>query len=214
MKYKYKFKEIEGFENGLIIDLPKEIKTVSAFLTEIKDKEIGEWYIEGIDLVIKDKSEYEERFGECYGVKIKKAMTHVLSSFQDCGIADNCYIETEELKNLILVWMEELNKYKEKKEIEYNKKLNVFIEKVIKPNEDFRNALLKLINKLLGLRFSKARTIQKKNYTITVCSYTVHIRDSSCEDNNINDFNISPQDLKEIIIKTNEQKEKGIDLIY
>lgn len=211
MKYNYKKELINGL-NRPIIRLQKEIETVSGFLNvEINDKEISEWYIEAIDNVLEDKSEFEERCGEICGLKINKDFTHVFEYLGDDGLGNNCYIETEELKNLIIVWSEELNKFREKEEFEYNKKLNEFIKKAIKSEKKFRNELLKLIEKVI---VSKDEVeIKKDNYIITVYINTVHIKDSLIKDDTTNHFNIYPPNLKDIIIKANEQNEKGNDLI-
>lgn len=211
MKYSYKKDLING-TNEPIIRLQKGIEAVSGFLNvELNDKDIVDWYLEAIDKVLEGNSKFEERCGNICGLKIKKDVTHVFEHLADDGLGSNCYIETEELKNLILIWSKELEKFRENEEIEYNKKLSEFIIKAIRPNEKFRNELLKLIENVIAIK--KEQSIQKDNYEILVYSNTVRIKDDLIKDNGANYFNIYPQNLKDIIIKENEQKEKGENLI-
>lgn len=211
MKYEYKFKEIEGFENGLVIELPKHIEAVAGFLTEINDEEKAAHYIQIIDDVISEKTNVKEIYANISGLKIEKNFTYVFEHLADDGVGINCYIETEELKNLILVWMDELNKYQQKKEKEYQEKLNEFIRKTIEPDQTFRNDLLKIIEKKLILQDNKEETIQKGNYEIDVYSYTVH---AERKDDTSKNINIRPEDLKETILKINEQKERENGIMF
>lgn len=107
MKYKYEFRFIE-LANGakvLVMDLPKDIELVSAFLTGITGKE--DWYIRGINDVLFGKYEYQERDGEFYGLEIRKDLTKVHDVY---GQGEECTIETRELLEIIEIWINECSK--------------------------------------------------------------------------------------------------------
>lgn len=119
MKYKYKiitktFPKTDG--TFIVMELPDEISTVTGFLASaVYNREMADWFLEGIDKVLNGQSEYEEYDGEIYGTEIRKDKTRVYDTFsEDEEKVIESYIETEELKELIKAWIKELEEHKSK----------------------------------------------------------------------------------------------------
>lgn len=114
MKYPYRLEVKEMFNTRrLFIVLPEEVKLVELFLwLEIKSMEgDGEFFLEEIDRVLAGEDEKQIVHGDVVALEILKDKTYVVDMLADDGLGDACYIETEELKNLILVWLDELEKF-------------------------------------------------------------------------------------------------------
>lgn len=116
MKYPYHI-EIAGNEyvRAVVMRLPQEIGMVEQFLlSDVQGR--GGWgedlFIGAIEKVLTGEEEYQEVGGNVCVLEIRKDFTRVIDSLADDGIGHACYIETEELKKLILVWLDELEKFK------------------------------------------------------------------------------------------------------
>ena len=105
MKYPY---HVE-YEFGLpILRLPEEIGLVTAFL--FSDVQYGpisqDFFLEEINRVLKGEIPSSEVGGNMCALEIKKDFTTVIDTLSDDenDPENRCVIETEELKNLILLW--------------------------------------------------------------------------------------------------------------
>jgi antitoxin len=106
MKYPY---YIEYTESGFpILRLPEEIGLVTAFLiSDIQGRLISQdFFLEEIDRVLKGEIPSSEVGGNMCILEIKKDFTTIINTLTDeeDNPENRCVIETEELKNLILVW--------------------------------------------------------------------------------------------------------------
>lgn len=115
IKYSFKFDEIV-FNNGqkdLIIIMQKEIALVGNFLmSDVQGH--PDYVMEILDDVLNDKSEYEEFNGNVCGLEIKKEKTTVYNNLADDGMGNWCEIETEELRKLVDVWINNLREFRKK----------------------------------------------------------------------------------------------------
>ncbi len=106
MKYPY---HVEYSEFGSpILRLPEEIGLVTAFLfSDVQQRSISQdFFLEEIDRVLKGEIPSSEVGGNMCDLEIKKDFTTVIDALSDdeSNPENRCVIETEELKNLILVW--------------------------------------------------------------------------------------------------------------
>jgi hypothetical protein len=94
------------------VELVDEYRLVQYYLNSMLPS-MKDWILDGINAVLTDKSECEVRDGEIYGIEIRKDKTRVYDIFsEEEEKVIECYIETVELKKLILAWIEELEKNK------------------------------------------------------------------------------------------------------
>lgn len=95
------------------MDLPKGLDPVSGFLVDNAGyPEYAKEYISTIDKVLSGEINYAEEDGEIYGTEIRRDLTRVYDIFsEEEEKVIECYIETVELKNLILAWVKEIEKY-------------------------------------------------------------------------------------------------------
>jgi len=108
MKYDYQFRTIDfgQFGKDLIIVLPKEIEIVTTFLNSDIQSD-GRSFLNVIDKVLSGQEEYQEFGGNVCILQISREKTKVLDGLADDGIGNCCEIETNELKELILLWLKE-----------------------------------------------------------------------------------------------------------
>ncbi|MCX7572389.1 hypothetical protein OS242_20990 [Tumebacillus sp. DT12] len=114
MKYTYEPEILDmGDHRRLFFKLPDEIKLVEVFLgIEIQSMEgDGEFFLEAIERVLMETDEIQVVHGNVVALEILKGQTHVVEMLADDGLGNACYIETEELKKLIYVWLDELEKF-------------------------------------------------------------------------------------------------------
>lgn len=112
MKYEYTFREVNLRNNTkcLVIDLPKEIYPVAVFLySEMHN--FGDFFFEAVDSVLTGKKKYRGAAGNCCELEIRKDKTKVTFLYGVHG-EEVCEIETTELKELMLIWFEEEQKFK------------------------------------------------------------------------------------------------------
>lgn len=110
-----------GNRKKLFFNLPDEIKLLEMFLgIEITDRDdTGAFFLEAIQKVLSGEEETQLVHGNITALKVMKEKTFVMDMLADDGLGNACYIETEELKKLIYVWLEELEKFnQEQKEKE------------------------------------------------------------------------------------------------
>lgn len=117
MKYEYSFKELEYADGGkfLKIQLPQELDLVTVFLCT----EYVVPFLEEIGLVLFGEKEYSAVAENATELHIKKDITKLINYFYiadfdhaNDGEEASCEIETQELKELILIWLEENKKFK------------------------------------------------------------------------------------------------------
>lgn len=109
MKYKLNVKKIENsiaYEANLN---PKNEVLEGFLMSSVYNREMADWFTEGIDKVLNGVTEYEEYDGEIFGTEIRKDKTRVYDTFSvDEEKVIESYVETEELKELIQAWIKEL----------------------------------------------------------------------------------------------------------
>ena len=116
MKYNYKFDEIV-FRSGnkkLIIIMDQEYQQVAQFLMSDIQGADGTYVFEAIDKVLSGESEKEELNGNVCGVEIHKDITKIYDNLAEDGMGNWCQIETEELRELVEIWSEEVRKFNDK----------------------------------------------------------------------------------------------------
>jgi hypothetical protein len=106
MKYPY---YIEYTDFGFpILRLPEEIGLVTAFLiSDVQQRSISQdFFLEEINRVLQGEISSSEIGGNMCILEIKKDSTTIINILTDDenNPKNRCVIETEELKNLILVW--------------------------------------------------------------------------------------------------------------
>lgn len=113
MNYTFEFNEI-NFNNGqkdLIINLQKEVELVATFL--MSDVQGYPTYaIEALENVLNGKSTYEELNGNICGLEIRKEKTIVYDSLADDVMRNWCEIETQELRELVDIWINKLREFR------------------------------------------------------------------------------------------------------
>lgn len=115
MKYKYKFSDIV-FRSGnrkRIIVMEEKYQMVAQFLMSDIQGSDPKYVFESIDKVLDGQSEYEELNGNVCGVEINKDMTQIYDNLAEDGIGNWCEIETQELRELVDIWCNELKRFKE-----------------------------------------------------------------------------------------------------
>ncbi|MCX7572393.1 hypothetical protein OS242_21010 [Tumebacillus sp. DT12] len=114
MKYSFETEiVVAADQQWLVCKLPDQIKVVEEFLgVEIQERGgAAEFFMEAIDKVLSGKDEAQYVSGNVIALDVMKDQTFVTEMLADDGIGNACYIETEELKKLILVWLDELEKF-------------------------------------------------------------------------------------------------------
>jgi hypothetical protein len=99
------------------MDLPNGLEPVSGFLVDNAGyPEYAKECLSTIDKVLSGEIDYAEEDGEIYGIEIRKDKTRVYDIFsEEEEKIIECFIETVELKKLILAWMQELEKHQTNK---------------------------------------------------------------------------------------------------
>ena len=111
MKYNYEKRIIpNGTNQTFSISLPKEIKLVETLLSADVQGDAA-WFIEAIDKVLSGKEDYQEFGGNICAIEVKKDLTRVIDTLAEDGIGNACYIETNELRKLIKIWVKEREEF-------------------------------------------------------------------------------------------------------
>lgn len=102
-----------GCTEIFVLRLPKEIALVEVFLgADVQTREgSGAFFLEALEKVLSGQEEIQRVSGNICALEIRKDRTFVMDMLADDGLGDACYIETEELKRLIHVWLDELEKF-------------------------------------------------------------------------------------------------------
>ena len=105
MKYPYYF---EYVGRSLILRLSKEIDTFADFIEQIATDDLANEVIEAIDSVQKGDKDEEEIMINAPSVLIRPEITSVtLSDVLDDPPPDQ-YIETDEFRELVVIWKEKI----------------------------------------------------------------------------------------------------------
>src|SRR5699024_10764231 len=105
MKYSY---YVEYIGLSFVVRLPKEIDSFADFIELIETDELANEVIETIDEVQQGETDEEEMMINAPTVLIKPEITSVsLSDILDDPPPDQ-YIETDEFRELVLIWKEKL----------------------------------------------------------------------------------------------------------
>lgn len=113
--YKYKFRVLELGNGGkeLLIDFEEKGKDILSIFLEVEVSDFKDYVVEGIDKVLNGYSEYEELSGNVCIAKIHKDMTKIYNDLADDDMESCCEIETKQLKELIDIWCNELEKFRQ-----------------------------------------------------------------------------------------------------
>src|SRR5690625_6416920 len=107
MRYKYKF--YRDPLDSLRMKLPEQIDMFSDFIEQIATDDLANEVIEAIDTVQKGDKDEEEIMINAPTVLIRTEITSVsLSDILDEDAPPDQYIETEQFRELILIWKEKL----------------------------------------------------------------------------------------------------------
>lgn len=113
MKYNYNIRvlEVRG-KKKLRVDLPKDKELVYVFLAYDVQSH-AQPVNEILGKVISGNSKYERWNGNICGLEITKEVTKVYDNLAADGVGNSCEIETNELRELIDIWIYEQKKFKE-----------------------------------------------------------------------------------------------------
>src|SRR5699024_3807273 len=107
MRYKYKF--YRDPLDSLRMKLPEQIDMFSDFIGQIATDDVANEVIEAIDTVQKGDKDEEEIMINAPTVLIRPEITSVsLSDILDEDAPPDQYIETDQFRELILIWKEKL----------------------------------------------------------------------------------------------------------
>src|SRR5699024_34049 len=107
MRYKYKF--YRDPLDSLRMKLPEQIDMFSDFIGQIATDDLANEVIEAIDTVQKGDKDEEEIMINAPTVLIRPEITSVsLSDILDEDAPPDQYIETDQFRELILIWKEKL----------------------------------------------------------------------------------------------------------
>ena len=103
MKYSY---TIEYTKNGiLVMKLPKELELVTVFLfSDIQGSDDAQFFIDAINRVLQNELPDAIVGGNSCRLEIKKDFTTVIDTVPAEGENSECIIETQELRELIMIW--------------------------------------------------------------------------------------------------------------
>lgn len=105
MKYTYHF---ESTKNGsLVMQLPPEISLVTTFLFSDVQWSNGQYYLSRIDPVLEGKIPEWTETGNVCELEIGPDFTTIIDTLaEDEDPESECVIETSELRELIVIWMD------------------------------------------------------------------------------------------------------------
>ena len=106
MKYSYSFRY--SYYGTLLLDLPKKVELFANFIELIATEERANQFIQIIDEVQEGKHDEYEIFYNAPTVLIKQEFTSVSLSYILDDPPPDQYIETDEFRELILIWKEKL----------------------------------------------------------------------------------------------------------
>ncbi|MCM3005576.1 hypothetical protein [Priestia koreensis] len=109
MKYKVEIYEDEEL-GELMIDVPEEISTVVHLVLSDIQEDGSELWLDRVNKVLSRESSYEEVTGNACTMEVKYDLTKIVLEFPTEGAPDHCFIETEELKKIFMLWDEAIEK--------------------------------------------------------------------------------------------------------
>jgi hypothetical protein len=105
VRYSYHIEYVEIRSKRFpVMQLPKGMELVTTFLLSDVQLDIGGYYLSAIDRVLQGEVPYSEAGGYVCRLEIKKDFTRVIDTLAEDGIGNACVIETEELRELIVIW--------------------------------------------------------------------------------------------------------------
>jgi len=108
MKYDVKIDENEL--GHLMINVPSEIFLVAnLLLSDVQERKSG-LRLKLINRVLSKKSSYEEITGNVCTMEIKYDVTKIVFEYAWEGELDHCFIETDELKKIFMLWDEAIER--------------------------------------------------------------------------------------------------------
>ncbi|QOS97236.1 hypothetical protein JNUCC42_11435 [Brevibacterium sp. JNUCC-42] len=107
MKHSYSFEVRDG---SLLIYLPEKLSPIESLLGDIEScgGDAGPW-LNLIAKVLSNKSNFEECTGNSTSLEISDDFTKVINNYALDDMIDECIIETDELKEIIVDWVREFN---------------------------------------------------------------------------------------------------------
>lgn len=94
----------------LSITFEPELKFLSAYLFQVRNRRSYEWIKEGINSVINNEAEFVERDMEWYGAKIQPETTLIYSLLEDDNLEVD-EISTVDFNTILTVWSNEKERY-------------------------------------------------------------------------------------------------------
>lgn len=106
MKYQYKISRLiyNDGDADLIIVMEEKYRLVAQFLMSDIQGQDPQYVFQAIDNVLN---------GNVCGVEIHRDKTQIYDNLAEDGKGDWCEIETKELRKLVEIWFNELQKFKE-----------------------------------------------------------------------------------------------------
>jgi len=111
LEYKFRILELSKDTKRLLIDLPSEYEIISTFL-ESDVQANPSFTLEALEKVLSGDSEYEELNGNICGLEIRKDKTLFFNNLDEEDPGNGCEIETNELRELIDIWISEVKRFK------------------------------------------------------------------------------------------------------
>lgn len=116
MKQTYEI-DVITFEDGqksLIIKMldPKKYLAAVFLMSDIQGGDPS-WALETIDEVLREEKEFAELNGNICCVEIYKDKTKIFDNLAEDGMGEWCELDTKELKDLIIIWSNEVKKFRE-----------------------------------------------------------------------------------------------------
>lgn len=113
MKLKYQIKEIihTGKVVAIIFVFEKKYDLLTTFLSADVSP-FSDYVIEALDNVLSERKEFERINGNICGCEIYKDKTKIYDNLADDGIGNWCEVETEELRELVDIWLNEFKKFR------------------------------------------------------------------------------------------------------
>lgn len=113
MKYNYHFETSKNKPGlKLTIRLPEGLKVIETFLgTEVQYQDDAEDILNAIDKVLNNRFDCREMTGNVCNLEIRREKTKVYNALSSSSRGNECEIETSELRELIIIWLEEKAKY-------------------------------------------------------------------------------------------------------
>lgn len=110
MKYSFEFKN-----GSLLIHLPDKLVPIESLIGDIEScgGDPSPW-LNLIDKVLSGESNFQECTGNSTSLEIQRDVTKVVDHFALDEFTDECIINTEELREIIVLWAEE---YKVRKNV-------------------------------------------------------------------------------------------------